>query len=284
MQTSPETVQAIADLIESELGQAVYPYDYHQVALDRIDPHRSADQFEVMQRYIPGDYLGLRLLEVGCSFGSYQEFALNAGMKTYGIEPELKAIQLGRQVWEQLQDTPGMVQAIGEHLPFMSNSFDIVFSSNVLEHVKDTDQVIAEAIRVLKPGGYLHFIFPNYGSVWDGHYALPWIPYMPYWAARLYVRLWGRSPHYVDTLQLLNIFDIRRFRKTHPNMRLVSLGHEMFQVRLTQVSFSEWSGMNNLGKIVHILRQLKLAPLTASLSTKLALFTPFIMTLQKQKG
>lgn len=41
----------------------------------------------------------------------------------------------------------------GVNLPFESDSFDIVFCKQVLEHVRQPDAVIAEVCRVLKPGG-----------------------------------------------------------------------------------------------------------------------------------
>lgn len=45
------------------------------------------------------------------------------------------------------------VRGICESLPFKDNSFDLVFSIVVLEHVRDPHRAIAEMLRVLKPGG-----------------------------------------------------------------------------------------------------------------------------------
>jgi ubiquinone/menaquinone biosynthesis C-methylase UbiE len=41
----------------------------------------------------------------------------------------------------------------GEYLPFESNSIDLVFSHEVLEHVQDDQAAVSEMVRVLKPGG-----------------------------------------------------------------------------------------------------------------------------------
>lgn len=49
----------------------------------------------------------------------------------------------------------------GARLPFATCSFQTVVSNSVLEHIPDLDPVIAEAYRVLRPGGYLLFCSPS---------------------------------------------------------------------------------------------------------------------------
>jgi|TARA_B100000315_G_scaffold259930_1_gene318170 SAM-dependent methyltransferase len=52
------------------------------------------------------------------------------------------------------------VISVGEVLPFLSDSFDAVFSFSVLEHVKDPFKSADELVRVLKPGGTVYFSVP----------------------------------------------------------------------------------------------------------------------------
>lgn len=52
------------------------------------------------------------------------------------------------------------VLGVGECLPFKDNSFDAVFSLNVLEHVRDPFECAKEIARVLKPGGELYCVVP----------------------------------------------------------------------------------------------------------------------------
>ena len=49
----------------------------------------------------------------------------------------------------------------GESIPYPENSFDLVFSDNVLEHLADPESVFVEVARVLKPGGKFLFKTPN---------------------------------------------------------------------------------------------------------------------------
>lgn len=49
----------------------------------------------------------------------------------------------------------------GVHLPFDDDQFDVVFSSNVLEHVERLQDLLREMRRVVKPGGYLVHVIPS---------------------------------------------------------------------------------------------------------------------------
>lgn len=52
------------------------------------------------------------------------------------------------------------VVADGKQLPFKNNSFDLIFIEMVLEHVDESEKVIAEAYRVLKKGGKMYVSIP----------------------------------------------------------------------------------------------------------------------------
>ncbi|MDG0866448.1 class I SAM-dependent methyltransferase [Candidatus Lucifugimonas marina] len=58
-------------------------------------------------------------------------------------------------------DVAGMVVADAASLPFEDDSFDLIFSSNVLEHVEDLDAAFAEMKRVLAPGGMMIHSMPT---------------------------------------------------------------------------------------------------------------------------
>ena len=59
-------------------------------------------------------------------------------------------------------------------LPYNTNEFDFVYSSNCLEHIEDTRLAIDEWLRVCKPGGHLIFTVPDFylyeGGIWPSRW------------------------------------------------------------------------------------------------------------------
>ena len=82
-----------------------------------------------------------------------------------------------------------VVVAPAETLPFADASFDVVFSHEVIEHVRDDHQAAAEMVRVTALGGRIVMFCPNryypfetHGHYWRGKYHFgntPMINYLP---------------------------------------------------------------------------------------------------------
>ena len=103
------------------------------------------------------------------------------------------------------------LQAAGESLPFRDAGFGLVLLDNVLEHVQDVEAVVAEAYRVLRPGGYLYLIAPNYAAFRrEAHYGLPWVPLFPRWLARAYIRRYRENVAFLDTLNYTTSWTVGR--------------------------------------------------------------------------
>lgn len=151
---------------------------------------------------------GQKILEIGSGNGFFLCYALKNGLDIVGIEPGktfgfTKRYKMAMKLLEIngiKNPNNYLYDASAEELPFSDNSFDIVFCLAVLEHVQDIDLSIREAIRVLRPGGILFASVPNYNSRWEEHYDIYWIPYMNKKMAKLYVRLFGRDPSFIDDL------------------------------------------------------------------------------------
>ncbi len=131
-----------------------------------------------------------RILDAGCGLGLYMRRFRDFTEHVYGVDVDREKVREARE-------TLSLVQcASAERLPFAANSFDIVFSHEVLEHVDDDVEAVREAYRVLKPGGRLVIFAPNrwypfetHGIYWRGQYHfgnIPLVNYLPAaWRDRL---------------------------------------------------------------------------------------------------
>lgn len=79
-------------------------------------------------------------------------------------------------------------------LPIADGAVDVVFSSNLLEHVPEFAPVADELVRVTRPGGVLYLSYTNWWSPWGAHEASPWHWLGSAYAVRRYERRHGRLP------------------------------------------------------------------------------------------
>ncbi|HWM12446.1 MAG TPA: class I SAM-dependent methyltransferase [Solirubrobacteraceae bacterium] len=98
---------------------------------------------------------GQSVLEIGVGVGSdFIRFA-RAGARATGVDLTEHAIALVGRRLELEGLSADLRQADAERLPFADGTFDVVYSWGVLHHTPDCERAIAEAQRVLKPGGRL---------------------------------------------------------------------------------------------------------------------------------
>jgi SAM-dependent methyltransferase len=136
-----------------------------QARRDRIERVRLA---QVMRhRQPPG-----RLLEIGPGHGGIARLADEAGWSYTAVEPSpILAGQLRAAGFD-------VVEAWTPPIPFEDTTQDVVYADQVLEHMTGIDAArafVSEARRVLRPGGLLYVVVPDYlkerGFFWDIDYT-----------------------------------------------------------------------------------------------------------------
>jgi 2-polyprenyl-3-methyl-5-hydroxy-6-metoxy-1,4-benzoquinol methylase len=99
-------------------------------------------------------YATKNLLDLGCGNKPYKEWYAPLTGSSIGCD----AVQSSENVVDDI--------CLASNLPYESGSFETVFSTQVLEHVFEQQQMINEAARVLKPGGHLILSVP---FTWELH-------------------------------------------------------------------------------------------------------------------
>jgi SAM-dependent methyltransferase len=157
----------------------------------------SPDQLQRIREYelisvLPHLPKGCSILEIGAGTGRLAKLLSEKGYSVQAID--VKTSQHSRhRIW------PVTIYD-GRTIPFQNNTFDIVFSSNVLEHIPHVNAFQSEIKRVLKPGGTAVHFLPS-GS----------------W------RFWTIVTHYIYILKLTLLIINLRFFHREQRMRMLAL-------------------------------------------------------------
>ena len=122
-----------------------------------VNPWRVPYFRQVLARQHGNDLSGIRLLDIGCGGGVLAEEFASMGCKVTGMDVSPKSIAVARVHAAISGFSIDYKVGTATQLPFENNSFDVISCCDVLEHISDWPQVIAEVSRVLVPGGLFFF-------------------------------------------------------------------------------------------------------------------------------
>jgi ubiquinone/menaquinone biosynthesis C-methylase UbiE len=132
--------------------------NYWDYALSRF--FNSSEQFRYKKRLPflisilrPGSWKGKKILEVGCGLGFEALKFAKAGAFVYAIDSSNIVIKYTKQRLANYKAK--VIKMNAQSLKFPGNYFDMVYSLGVIHHIKNTERVVNEIYRVLKPNGKL---------------------------------------------------------------------------------------------------------------------------------
>jgi SAM-dependent methyltransferase len=151
------------ELCGTNLAREIGITDASPASLERFD-----QAYLDLYPYLPGylrapDMCGRRVLEIGLGYGTVAELLACAGADYHGLDIAEGPVAMAR---ERLARVPGarpdqVRQGSALDLPFPDGSFERVVSIGCLHHTGDLWRAVAEARRVLRPGGELLLMLYN---------------------------------------------------------------------------------------------------------------------------
>ena len=126
---------------------------YNYAAIDKMRTFDFKERVSIFNTLFP--QATKSILDVGTSSGNFMEIAIKHGWQAKGLEPFPDDVKV-------CQDKGlDVILGLAESLPYADNTFDVVHTSHVFEHLEDPLLAAREAYRVLKPGGLLFIEVPN---------------------------------------------------------------------------------------------------------------------------
>jgi SAM-dependent methyltransferase len=137
--------------------------DYYEDLWGRLPEDLDAPDLELRLGYVrAGVHAGDRVLDLGCGAGRFTAELARLGTAPIGVDIAQAAIDRARASYPELDFRQVPFEG---PLPFDDVSFDVVWASEVIEHVADTARWLSEVRRVLVPRGRLLVTTPSHGRL-----------------------------------------------------------------------------------------------------------------------
>jgi SAM-dependent methyltransferase len=126
--------------------------EHHRSSRGRDFVFGGGERAELFRRHVG---TGRRVLDLGCRYGALTQSYVD-GNEVVGVDVDREALEEAAKLGIETRWAD-----VDEPLEFEDSSFDVVVAGELLEHVRDPQRVVAEARRVLRPGGILVGSVPN---------------------------------------------------------------------------------------------------------------------------
>lgn len=138
-------------------------------------------------------YNGLEMpviLDFGCDEGRQAVFLKQNGYLVFGTDINGERLRTAQALFEANGFDSDDIKFIeteidgcrikgGYRIPFDDETFDIILSISVFEHIEKPEVVLKELQRIIKPGGTIFLFFPSKWNPFEAHLKLPVAHYFP---------------------------------------------------------------------------------------------------------
>ena len=198
---------------------------------------------------------GMRVLEIGSGIGALLNFLHSEGVDIVGIEPGGSGFGFMPAMNAAIAAAAGgsarcLVIGAEELDQAHHGGFDLIFSTNVIEHIPDLDSAFRGMARVLAHDGMMVHACPNYAIPYEPHFGIPLVPLCPRLTRHIVP---GMLTRYPGLWAELNFVTARRVRRIVRGLGLaVTFDRDVLHDVLTRISeddeFSKRQG--RLGRVV----------------------------------
>jgi ubiquinone/menaquinone biosynthesis C-methylase UbiE len=137
--------------------------DYYEELWARLPQDLQPPPFELRRRFLREHVrAGDHALDEGCGDGRFTGLLAEVGAEPIGVDVAEAALRRARTAHPRIRFVRTPMEG---PLPFDDGAFDVVWASEVIEHVADTARWLSEVRRVIRPGGRLLLTTPNHSRL-----------------------------------------------------------------------------------------------------------------------
>ena len=173
---------------------------------------------------------GMKMLETGCGRGEFLANFQKLGLEVIGVDISSEAQNFNHNLDIKICDVEN------ENLPFEDNFFDIVYSKSFIEHLYYPEHYLKEAYRILKPGGMLLTLVPD----WESNYKI----YFDDFTHRTpFTKISLKDAYLMHGFKKVNVFKFRQLPIVwkFPFLNYVCMLISPFIPARTRIRFFRWS-------------------------------------------
>lgn len=166
-----------------------------------------------------------KFLDVGCGAGySLMRASQDLNCEVEGIDADPGSHGVGRYI-KNMVNAVSIKQGFAEDLPYANQSFDVVYSSHVLEHVNSESKSLQEMKRVLKDDGTLIIGMPTA--------AMAILNYFSDFMFTTHIKIYELLRNLFSNNLVKNLIKIFRIN-SHSFPRAKSIWHDLFHYRISK--------------------------------------------------
>ena len=198
----------------------------------------------------------IQILEIGCGSGGIAHyFATQSALscEVTGIDIHDNRVTSEEYNFQKVEGTT---------LPFLDNSFNVVITNHVIEHVGNRQQQIKhlkEISRVLSPEGSCYLAVPNRWMLTEPHYNLKFLSWLPRNLRTPYLEWRGKGTFY--DCEPLTIKEIE------PMLREANLDYENISLQAARCTYEIEKPGSSINRILEIMPDIALKPLISLIPT-----------------
>lgn len=164
---------------------------------------------EVCKRHINKPLKSISVLDAGSGRGEYAAEIAKHVKNVVGVEPQANAFDDAKSRHKRIKNLKFYKSLIEDFKT--TEKFDLIISLTVFEHMPDQKKSFKRMLELLKNDGIIYLTAPNKYWVFEQHYGLPFLSWLPLPLANFYLRLTKNVDSYKDCSYSLGYFGMKKF-------------------------------------------------------------------------